>query len=134
MNKLLSAQRTLIVEDEMMLLMVLEDILTDLGCGSIAVAGTIKQALSLVSSRPFDSAVLDVNLNGEKSFPIADALGALDVPYIFATGYCIDALGAGYRDRPLLSKPYSYVDVENILIRLLPHVGAQRVIGSSARI
>ncbi|MBM7044662.1 response regulator [Rhizobium lusitanum] len=134
MNKLLSAQRTLIVEDEMMLLMVLEDILTDLGCGSIAVAGTIKQALSLVSSRPFDSAVLDVNLNGEKSFPIADALGALDVPYIFATGYGIDALGAGYRDRPLLSKPYSYVDVENILIRLLPHVGAQRVIGSSARI
>jgi CheY-like chemotaxis protein len=134
MHKLLSGQRMLVIEDEMMVLMLLEDILTDLGCQSVSVAATVKQALALVGSRPFDIAVLDVNLNGEKSFPIADALGALDVPYIFATGYGIDALGADYRDRPLLSKPYSYADVENILIRLVPHAGPQSAIGSSAQI
>jgi DNA-binding response OmpR family regulator len=134
MNKLLSAQRILIVEDEMMLLMLLEDIVSDLGCQSVSVAATVQQALALIDSQAFDIAMLDVNLNGEKSFPIADALGARGVPYIFVTGYGIDAFPVSYRDRPLLPKPYSFADVGNSLTRLLSHMGAEQAIGSSVPI
>jgi CheY-like chemotaxis protein len=119
MNKLLSGRRLLVVEDEMMVLMLMEDILSDLGCESVTVAANVKQALALVNAQLFDAAMLDVNLNGDKSFPIADALAARDVPFVFATGYGIDALTDNYRDRPHLAKPYSRKDVEEILADLL---------------
>ncbi|WP_455274181.1 hypothetical protein [Rhizobium herbae] len=64
--------------------------------------------------------MLDVNLNGDKSFPIADALVAQGVPFVFATGYGIDALTDNYR--PLLAKPYSGKDVEDIRADLLTHL------------
>ncbi|UIK08861.1 response regulator [Neorhizobium galegae] len=134
MNKLLTAQRLLIVEDEMMLLMLLEDILTDLGCRSVSIAATVKQALALIDSQPFDVAILDVNLNGEKSFPIAEALAARHVPYIFATGYGIDAFPENYRDRPLLPKPYSFADVGNSLARLLSDARTEQALGRSEHI
>jgi hypothetical protein len=108
MNKLLTAQRLLIVEDEMMLLMLLEDILTDLGCRCVSI--------------------------GEKSFPIAEALAARRVPYIFATGYGIEAFPENYRDRPLLPKPYSFADVGNSLARLLSHARTEQTLGESEHI
>jgi len=116
MNKpLLSGRRMLVVEDEMMLLVMIEDMLSDLGCQSVSVASTVKHALALVGTRPFDIAMLDVNLNGDMSFPIADALAALHVPFIFSSGYGADALTVEYREHPLLRKPYSYPELENIL-------------------
>ena len=79
MHKLLAGRRVLVVEDEMMVLMLMEDILSDLGCESITVAADVKQAIALINAQMFDAAMLDVNLNGDKSFPIADALATKNV-------------------------------------------------------
>jgi len=80
MDKLLSGRRILVVEDEMMVLMVTEDMLADLGCESVAVAATVEQALALIDAHGFDAAMLDVNLNGNKSYPVADLLVKRGVP------------------------------------------------------
>jgi CheY-like chemotaxis protein len=67
MNKLLSGRRVLVVEDEMMILMIIEDMLAELGCESVTVAATVNQALALIDTQVFDAAMLDMNLNGSKS-------------------------------------------------------------------
>lgn len=63
-EQLLSGKRVLVVEDEMLVLMAIEDMLTDLGCTAISVAGDLDKALALIAAEKFDLATLDVNLNG----------------------------------------------------------------------
>ena len=70
----------------MLILMAIEDMLADLGCTSIATAATIEKALALIEAGPFDVAIVDVNLGGERSYPIAKALKAHGVPFAFSTG------------------------------------------------
>jgi CheY-like chemotaxis protein len=114
MDKLLSGRRVLVVEDEMLLLMTLEDMLADLGCEAVTSASTVKQALALAAAQVFDIAMLDVNLNGHESYPIADALAERGVPVLFSTGYG-NGITAGYRDRPVLKKPYNHADLVETL-------------------
>lgn len=83
MIKLLSGRRVLVVEDEMMILMIIEDMLTDLGCDSVTGAATVGQALTLVDTQVFDIAMLDMNLGGNRSDAVADALAAHGVPFVF---------------------------------------------------
>jgi DNA-binding response OmpR family regulator len=79
--------RILIVEDEQLVAMLLEDILENLGYTIVGPAATLEEGLSLATREPIDAAILDVNLNGARSFPIADALTNRSVPHLFATGY-----------------------------------------------
>ena len=95
MNELLSGRRILVVEDEMMVLMLIEDMLSDLGCEAVTTAATVPQALTLIGAQVFDAAMLDMNLNGDKTTSVADALSARDVPFFFSTGYS----GRGYERR-----------------------------------
>ena len=69
-DKLLSGRRVLVVEDEMLVLMNIEDMLADLGCESVTAAATVDQAMALIEAQVFDAAMLDMNLNGTKSFPM----------------------------------------------------------------
>lgn len=119
MIELLNGRTILVVEDEMMLLWNMEAALAELGCTSIATAATVDRALSLIRTQAFDIAILDVNLDGEPSYAIADALAVLGVPFIFATGYSTPAFGGSYRDRPVLSKPYRDEELEEILTSVL---------------
>lgn len=119
MDKLLSSRRILVVEDEMMVLMLIEDMLADLGCESVIAAATNDQALALIDTQVFDAAMLDMNLNGNKSHDVADALAARGVPFVFSTGYSGVSLNDGYRDRPVLGKPYRDADLVAMLTRLL---------------
>ena len=64
MNKLLSGRRVLVVEDEMLVLMMIEDMLADLGCKSVTSAAMVDKALALIDAQTFDFAMLDMNLNG----------------------------------------------------------------------
>src|ERR1700684_1196138 len=107
MSKLLSGRRVLVVEDEMMILMIIEDMLADLGCESVTAAATVQQALALIDTQVFDAAMLDVSLNGNKSHDVADALAARGVPFVFSTGYSGLDMRDGYRDRPRLQGPSS---------------------------
>jgi CheY-like chemotaxis protein len=118
-EKLLSGRRILVVEDEMLVLMSIEDMLADLGCESVAAAATVDQAVALIDAKVFNAAMLDMNLNGIKSFPVADKLDALGVPFIFATGYSAQDMREGYRDRPLLNKPIRYEALVEVFTRLL---------------
>jgi CheY-like chemotaxis protein len=119
MNELLSGRRVLVVEDEMMILMIIEDMLADLGCESVTTAATVDQALPLIEAQVFDAAMLDMNLNGDTSHSVADALAARGVPFAFSTGYSGRAMWDGYRDRPVLKKPFRYEELVEILTRLL---------------
>jgi len=119
-DTMLSGARVLVVEDEMMLLMMIEGMLEDMGCESFSAVATVKQALAILDTKTFDVAMLDLNLNGDRSYPIADALAARGVPFLFSTGYGSGGVGEGYRDRPVLMKPYRIDQLATTLRRLLP--------------
>jgi len=118
MSKPLSGRNILLVEDEMMLLMLIESMLGELGSQSVSAAATVRQALELINGQVFDAAMLDVNLNGETSFPVADALAARGIPFLFSTGYGIDGLTERFRDRPVLKKPFQYEELSGMFERL----------------
>jgi len=99
-------KRILVVEDEMMVAMLVEDMLTDLGHTVIAVASHMDRAVEYAERGEFDLAILDLNLNGEKSYPVAEALRARKVPFLFATGYGEGVLPEDFRNVPTLQKPF----------------------------
>jgi CheY-like chemotaxis protein len=119
MDSLFSGRHILVVEDEMLVLLGIEDVLADYGCEHVSAAANVDQALSLIDSQAFDAAMVDVNLDGRKSYPVADALAARGVPFVFSTGYSGESLDEGYRDRPVLGKPYRDVQLVEALTRLL---------------
>lgn len=103
----------------MLVLMALEDMLADLGCTSITAAGNIEKALALIEMNAFDLATLDVNLNGQRSYPIAKALSDNGVPFAFSTGYGEHGIAQGFGDRPVLSKPFSNAQLIKVLTALI---------------
>jgi CheY-like chemotaxis protein len=119
MDKLLSGRRVLVVEDEMLILIMIEDMLADLGCDSVTAAATVSQAVALIEAEIFDVAMLDMNLNGNNSLVVADALAARDVPFVFSTGYSCHDTRNGHRNRPVLKKPFMEKDLTEMLRRLL---------------
>jgi CheY-like chemotaxis protein len=118
MDKLLTGRRVLVIEDEMLILMMIEDMLADLGCESVAVASKVGPAISLIEGQEFDTAMLDMNLNGIESYPVADALSAREVPYFFSTGNSLN-MKDGYRDQDVLKKPFTFEQLGSMLSRSL---------------
>jgi CheY-like chemotaxis protein len=110
----LPSQCILVVEDEMLLAIMLEDMLTDLGY-RVVTASRAARASALVATTAIDCAILDVNLNGETSYSVANELRRRDVPFVFATGYGAGGLHADYRGSPMLSKPFSQSNLEQVL-------------------
>jgi CheY-like chemotaxis protein len=112
------ALRVLVVEDEPVVAMCLEDILDALGCVPVGPAGRLSEGLALAESEPLDAAILDINLAGERSTPIAEMLRARGVPFAFASGY--GSAPEGFAGKvPLIEKPYGERDVEVALRALL---------------
>jgi CheY-like chemotaxis protein len=97
--------RILVVEDEYLLAEALADALTALGAQVVGPVAGLAEALDLAADAAIDGAVLDINLRGEMVFPLADALAARGVPYLFATGYGHETIPQRYQDVPTLSKP-----------------------------
>ena len=108
--------RVLIVEDEMLVAMNIEDILLDLGHEVAGIASRLEPALSLAREGSFDLALLDVNLAGTPSFPVAEILRDRGIPFLFATGYGINGVAEPYRDRPVLQKPFRTRDLGEALM------------------
>jgi CheY-like chemotaxis protein len=115
----LSGLRVLVVEDESLIAMLIEDALTDLGCVLVAVASNLKDALHKAGALDFDIAILDVNLNGQSAFPVAELLVTRGVPFVFSTGYGALGLPDAFSGAPLLSKPFEEHDVGRVLAAAL---------------
>jgi CheY-like chemotaxis protein len=113
-----SSRRVLVVEDEMLIGMLLEDMLTDMGHTVVAIVPRVNEALAAAQREEFDLAILDVHLNGQAVFPVADALIERGIPFVFATGYGERGLPEQYRKRPILQKPFAKDDLEKILAAL----------------
>jgi CheY-like chemotaxis protein len=112
----LRGRRVLVVEDEMMIAMLVEDMLSDLGCDVVGPAHGLDSALKLaVESVGLDVALLDVNLAGQPVFAVADALRAKGVPAIFSTGYGEAGLREIDAGSPVLQKPFRSGDLARAL-------------------
>jgi CheY-like chemotaxis protein len=111
----IAAKRILVVEDELMIRMLLEDMLAELGYTVAAEASRLDEALEAARIADFDIAILDVNLSGQPISPVADVLAARGMPFVFATGYGERGLPDAYRDRPTLKKPFQLDSLKRTL-------------------
>jgi DNA-binding response OmpR family regulator len=109
-------RRILIVEDEPLIAMMLEDFLDALDREVAGTADNCAAALATIEQGGVDAAILDVNLSGgETSWPVAERLSAHGIPFILATGGSGDTIAEPFRDRPVLSKPFTMDGVERAL-------------------
>lgn len=113
------SRRILIVEDEMLIALSLEDMLVELGHTVVAMAARIPEALKLAAESSIDLAILDVNLSGLPSFPVADVLRSRGIPFVFATGYGSHGLEESYRNEIVLTKPYGVRELKNAIWNVL---------------
>lgn len=114
------AKRILIVEDEVLVAMHLEDLLTEMGHQVVGPATRVNQAMELARRSEIDMAVLDVNVAGRTSFPVADVLRQRGIPFVFATGYGAEGFVEGYRDEPTLRKPYEPQELMRAIAAMFP--------------
>jgi CheY-like chemotaxis protein len=105
-TKSATGRRVLVVEDELMIRMLLDGMLTDLGHTIAAEAGGIEEAIALAKAAEFDLAILDVNLNGQPITPVVEILIQRGLPFVFATGYGARGVPEAYRANPTLQKPF----------------------------
>src|SRR5271155_4019332 len=116
----LKGRRILVVEDEMMIAMLVDDMLSELGCSVVGPAHGLDAALDLARTEVgLDAALLDVNLGGQPVFAVADALRAKGVPAIFSTGYGDAGLRDVDRGSPVLQKPFRAGDLARALNQAL---------------
>jgi len=103
----LSGLSILVVEDEAIIALMIEDMLSLLGCTSVLHASAVAPALVLLAEEKPNAALLDVNLGGEPAYAIAERLEALQIPFIFASGYGSVGLPPRWSQRPVIQKPFT---------------------------
>jgi len=109
----------LIVEDDMMVAMLLQDMVIDIGCEIAGTAHRYQEAVEKARTAALDVAIIDVNLNGRPGFEIADILAGRGIAFLFSTGYGRVVVPAQHRHVPLLQKPFERSDLERALLSLL---------------
>ncbi len=114
----LDGLRVLVVEDEFMVSAALETTLTDLGCTVVGPAARLRQALRLAESEALDGAIVDLNLAGEEAYPVAEALAARGVPFMFVTGYGSRSVREDFRSVPRLDKPIAEAELTALMRRM----------------
>ena len=107
--------KILVVEDEMIVAALLEDRLLSLGCDVVGPAPRIDEALELLKVHPVDAAVLDVNIDGQPVFPVADELARRNIPFLFATAYGKAGVAERHQRQAILEKPYQERSLEHAL-------------------
>ncbi len=118
---MLAAPRVLVVEDEYLIRMLLEDMLDELGYGVAAAVGSLAEAQEHASAANFSAAILDVNVDGQEIFPVADILAERGLPFVFVTGYGESSLPERFRGRPALQKPFQAERLKATLEMLVPN-------------
>ena len=98
--------RVLVVEDEMTIALLIEDMLEEMGHEVVAMAMRLTPALKCAQTAEIDFAILDVNLDGSLSFPVADVLQRRGVRFAFASGYGSGGLAPAYSQHTMIRKPF----------------------------
>jgi DNA-binding response OmpR family regulator len=119
--------RILIVEDEPLIAMMLSDWLEELGHEPIGPAFTVDDAIARIGRDTIDAAIVDLNLRGRRSDPVAAALVERSLPFAFATGDHADSVGDEYKNRPLISKPYSFAAFADTVEALIASTGGRHI-------
>lgn len=113
----LAGKRILVVEDELMLAMALEAVLRDLGCEIVGPVSNIDAALAAAQQERLDGALLDMNLRGRCSAPVAEALAERSVPFIVVTGYAVsDDDAPVIQTAPRVAKPFRVAQLATALL------------------
>jgi CheY-like chemotaxis protein len=119
----LAGRRVLVVEDEYVMARELAHALRKAGAIVVGPVPTVGAALAAINAEAaLDVAVLDLNLRGEASYEVADALDRMGVPYVFTTGYSRSSLPLRYRDRMMCEKP---VDLDILLTMIGGHADGE---------
>ncbi len=120
MTQPLTGRRVLIVEDESLVAMLIETILEDMECEPVGPASTIDEGLALArDAEGLDAALLDVNVAGQQIFPVAEALKARGVPFVFSTGYGEGGLPDEWRGQPTVQKPFTEAAIRDALMKAI---------------
>jgi DNA-binding response OmpR family regulator len=117
------AKRFLVVEDEVVIAMLLEDYLSDVGCTVAWHAQNLDEALRLAkTTKGIDGAILDMNLNGLAIDPVASVLAQRRIPFCFMTGYGSGAV-TGFPEAPTISKPFDADAIMAVVTKLTGGAG-----------
>ena len=120
MTNALQGRRILVIEDESLVAMLLETILDDMGCAVVGPESNIDDGLRAATAEgALDAALLDVNVAGREVFPVADALKARGVPFVFSTGYGEAGLPEHWRGNPTIQKPFTEAAIRDALMKAL---------------
>ena len=114
----LQGLRVLVVEDEFLVSMDIQLMLGRLGCAVVGACGELGTALRAAETQKIDVALLDINIRGQPVTPVADALAARAVPFVFCTGYRRDQLTARYPTAPRVMKPFQIAELDAALRRV----------------
>ncbi|MFZ3583442.1 response regulator [Loktanella sp. DJP18] len=116
----LEGKRVLVVEDEMLVCMDIEDMLAEFGCIVVGPAPSVDRAMKVIAMEQFDVAMLDLNLAGKPSYPIADHLAENNIPFMLASGYA--DVRPDHADRPRLQKPFMKSELRDKLLETIQGV------------
>ncbi|WP_230974864.1 response regulator [Brevundimonas vitis] len=120
MSNGLNGRRVLVVEDESLVAMLLETILEDMGCTPVGPASSVAEGLTMAADEPeLDAALLDVNVAGSQVFPVAAALTARGVPFVFSTGYGEGGLPDEWRGHATVQKPFTEAAIRQALMKAM---------------
>ena len=103
----LAGLRVLVVEDEFMIAMLIEETLADQDCVVVGPFTNLADALQAAAATALDGAILDVNLRGEKVYPVAELLDRRRIPFVLLSGYGTDAIPPNRPGWRACSKPFS---------------------------
>jgi DNA-binding response OmpR family regulator len=118
-NAALDGVRVLVVEDEYLVAALIEEVLQSAGCIVSGPISRLAEAMNAAGREACEIAVLDVNLAGERVFPVAEILSQRDIPFLFLTGYTTGVVPREYADRPRVCKPFRMADLLGALSSLL---------------
>jgi CheY-like chemotaxis protein len=114
-DDVLAGKRVLLVEDDALVAMLLEDTLIDCGCVVVGPVAKVAEALVLAEAGALDAAIMDVNVGGEKAYPVAEALDARGIPFLLVSGYGQSAIPSGKPGWRACAKPFKNEDLVRML-------------------
>jgi DNA-binding response OmpR family regulator len=124
LSQTLAGKRVLLVEDDTPVALLLEDLLMEVGCVPVASCSSVAKAMEAIGKHTFDLAVLDVNLNGERSYPIADALDERHIPFLFVSAYGDETAPPDHVNWKVCPKPFRVEDLAAMMCVALNNAGS----------